>query len=280
MSIFYQDSPGKSRIYISLNINYAPHLHRQIELLTVLEGQLTVTVEQTSYELHPGQGVIVFPNQIHSLKTPCSSKILLVIFEADFCHGFRQQFQKGVPQQNDFSLKELSPHSSVAADGLIRLTREFERGTSLPEPTLTRAKGYLTLLLTDVLPSLTLLEKTDNADLALEQQVLLYLDSHFTENLTLELLSRKFGVSIFRLSRLFSKHLNMSFTHYVNSRRLEYAKDLLANTELSVTQIALDTGFGSSRTFFREFRQVYSVTPGEYRRIQLLPEPEESLPLF
>ena len=103
-------------------------------------------------------------------------------------------------------------------------------------------------------------------DLELEQRLLLYLDTHYTEELSLESLSKEFGVSRFVLSRIFTEKLHTTFPDYVNSRRLDYARDLLLSTELSVTQIALDVGFGSSRTFFRAFHSAYHTTPGAYRR--------------
>ena len=55
----------------------------------------------------------------------------------------------------------------------------------------------------------------------------------------------------------------------------EYAKELLSNSGLSVTRIALDAGFGSARSFFREFRRAFHVSPGEYRHDDTIPEPEE-----
>lgn len=267
MSIFYQSRAESIRFYTSENNTYAPHLHRQAELLVVLEGGLTVTVEQNSYPLSAGNGALIFPNRLHSLDTEKSSRILLCIFDSDFCHSF-SSFFRGSAAVPVFRMDSLSPHSQTALDGLLELTGEFLRGAAIPEDVVLHAQGYLTLLLTDIFSALTLRSQPGYTDLELEQQLLLYIDSHYTDNLSLTLLSREFGVSPFRLSRIFSDRLYTTFPKYVNSRRLEYAADLLSGTSLSVTRIGLDAGFGSTRTFFREFQKRYGATPGEYRKLQ------------
>lgn len=266
MSFFYQNRKEQLYLYLSNNNPYAVHLHRQLELIYVLSGSTTVTVEQQDFSLKPGQGVLVFPNQMHGLKHVEPGQNLLCIFEPDFCHSFRHFFQNKKPAHNDFTLSTLSEHSRIALQGLKELASAMEKDRPTPSGVQVYAEGYLTLLLADLLPTLPLQERKSTTDLELEQRLLLYLDAHYTEELSLESLSREFGVSRFVLSRIFTEKLHTTFPDYVNSRRLDYARDLLLSTELSVTRIALDAGFGSSRTFFRSFRDTFHTTPGAYRR--------------
>lgn len=267
MSIIYQNNTERLRLFTSENNSFATHLHKQIELMVVLEGSLTLTVDHVSRTLHAGDHALIFPNQLHTLQTVGSSKILLCIFDGDFCHSYRKYFLNNIPAANNFAVEQLSSHSKTAVDGLLLLTGEFPRGTRIPAPILALAEGYLTLLLADIFAHMELVPRTVSEDLELEQKLLIYLETHYTEDLSLEILSREFGVSRFTLSRLFTDKLHTSFTYYVNSKRLEYACNLLLSTDLSVTQIALDAGFGSSRTFFREFHQAYHTTPREYRKM-------------
>lgn len=273
MSIFYQNNRERLRLYTSENNTFASHLHRQVEWILVLEGSLTVTADHRRDTLTPGQGALIFPNRLHSLYTDAAqgSRILLCIFEPDFCPGYRKYFQNDLPDKNCFDLNALSAHSHLAAEALLQLTECFDRKASVPAYICNLAEGYLSLLLADLLTSdtlysLRLQRKKGGEDLELEQRVLLYLDEHFTEELSLELLEREFGISRFRLSRLFSEKLRIPFPCYVNSRRLEYARELLTTTDLSVTNIALDAGFGSSRSFFRTFKEAFHMTPNAYRR--------------
>lgn len=273
MSIFYQNNRERLRLYTSENNTFASHLHRQVELILVLEGSLAVTADHRQETLMPGQGALIFPNRLHSLYTDADrgSRILLCIFEPDFCPHYRKYFQNYLPDGNRFDLSALSGHSRLAANALLQLTGCFDRRASVPSYFCNLAEGYLSLLLADLFSSdagysLCLQRKKSGEDLELEQRVLIYLDEHFTEELSLELLAKEFGISRFQLSRLFSEKLQTTFPGYVNSRRLEYARELLGTTDASVTNIALDAGFGSSRSFFREFKEAFHMTPNAYRR--------------
>lgn len=273
MSIFYQTSREPLRLYISQNNTYASHIHKQAELIIVLDGELTVTTDQENHQLQKGQGILVFPNRLHSLytDTQTGSHVLLCIFETDFCPHYRKYFQGYLPTRNTFELENLSSHSRLATEQLFALTKCFDRKSPIPSYIRNLAEGYLSLLLTDLfIPSaanpLPLQHQKGGEDLELEQRVLIYLDEHFTEELSLDHLSKEFGVSRFHLSRLFSDKLKTGFPSYVTSKRLEYARELLITTNLSVTVISLEVGFGSSRSFFREFKAVYHMTPNEYRK--------------
>ena len=266
MSIFYQNRSEKLRLFTSKDITFSTHLHKQVELLIVLNGKVSLTVDHVSYMLEKDMYAVIFPNQLHSFETHTHSEILLCIFDTDFCHSYQKLFLNKLPLSNTISSSVLSGHSRTAAGGLLELTTGFQRGNSIPPRILALAEGYLTLLLADLFAHMELAPRTISEDLELEQKLLVYLETHYTENLSLEILSKEFGVSRFTLSRLFTDRLHTSFPYYVNAKRLEYACNLLRTTDLSVTQIALDAGFGSSRTFFREFRQAYHTTPREYRK--------------
>lgn len=266
MSIFYQNRTDSFYFFTSSNNTYPAHLHRQIELLVVLEGSLIVTADHEQYNIEADSGIIIFPNQLHSLCTKNYSKILLCIFDREFCHSYQNIFQKGRLKNPVFNLNHLTPHGRISIDGLLALTAHWSKGKPIPKPTLALSEGYLTLLLAAIFTNIELEFINTSSDLKLEQNILLYIESHYRENISLEVLSKEFGISRFRLSRLFSQKLHTTFPGYVNSKRLEYAKDRLDSTNLSVTQIAFDAGFGSSRSLFREFQNYYGMTPGEYRK--------------
>lgn len=266
MSIYYQNRTEHFIFYTSHNNTFATHLHKQVELLIVLDGNITLTVNSNTYSLNSGKGAIVFPNELHSLKTENESRILLCIFDTDFCHSYQSLFQTRVPASHCFVLQELSRHSRIATGGLLNLTNEFTKGQPIPAAIQAVSEGYLTLLLADLFAHLPLCNPEIQGDLELEQRLLIYIDGHFTENLSLDILSKQFGISRYSLSRIFTDKLHTTFPYYVNAKRLEYAKDLLCTTALSVTRIAMDAGFGSSRTFFREFKSYFQATPNEYRK--------------
>jgi len=266
MNIKEQNKPKNIRFFVLYNNETAIHLHGQAELIVVLDGLLKATVDQIEYTVSPCHGIVIFPNQIHSLKSLGKSQILMCLFYPEFNHRYLECLKKLTPVNPFFCLTELSNHSRIAIDGLLALQAECPTDMPVPEKVLALAEGYLTLLLADVLNEMNLTDKKNAPVLELEQKLLIYIDTHFKDSLSLDILSNEFDINRFRLSRIFSERLKISFTHYVNSRRLEYAKRLLRSTKLSIIQIALESGFSSSRTFYREFSNHYGLTPKEYQK--------------
>jgi transcriptional regulator GlxA family with amidase domain len=90
-------------------------------------------------------------------------------------------------------------------------------------------------------------------------------DSHLHEPLTLSLLASQAGMSTRTLARRFDAETGRSALRWVSDRRITRARTLLEDTDLSVTDIAFATGFGSLGAFRRQFARATGTTPREYR---------------
>ena len=82
-----------------------------------------------------------------------------------------------------------------------------------------------------------------------------------------ESLARRLGVGSRHLRRLFLRHLGASPIAVAQTRRLHFAKKLIDETRLPMTQIALASGFGCVRQFNETIRKVYSRTPTQIRKL-------------
>ncbi|MBC5784354.1 helix-turn-helix domain-containing protein [Ramlibacter sp. USB13] len=83
---------------------------------------------------------------------------------------------------------------------------------------------------------------------------------------SVEGLAQRLGISDRHLRRIFDTHLGVSPLQYLQTRRLLSAKQLLADTALPITQVALVSGFGSVRRFNAAFTAHYGLSPGAVRR--------------
>ena len=92
-----------------------------------------------------------------------------------------------------------------------------------------------------------------------------YIDSHFSENITLELLAATFFFTKEYLSRLFKKRYSCGIYDYVLQVRMENAKLLLQDKNLQIQQIAYQTGYKDSNYFSKAFKTFYGISPTEYR---------------
>lgn len=93
-----------------------------------------------------------------------------------------------------------------------------------------------------------------------------YMREHYREELKLSELAAVFGYSEAYLSRMFRKYAKVNFKTYLQDIRMAYAYRELMNTDNTVSQIALDNGFASSRAFSREFSKRYGKLPSEMQR--------------
>jgi AraC-like DNA-binding protein len=97
------------------------------------------------------------------------------------------------------------------------------------------------------------------------QRIREYIDGHLEENIELETLADTAGLSKWHFARAFKQSVGMPPHFYLIQRRLERAQKLLAETDLSLAQIALKSGFSDQSHFSRRFRMFLGVTPRSFR---------------
>lgn len=104
-------------------------------------------------------------------------------------------------------------------------------------------------------------------DTSITRKILLYIESHLDQELSLERIAKEFSYSKFYIARIFKDHTGVTLYKYVQGRRLNEAARKLAETKRPVTEIALEAGYGSQQAFTQAFRCIYNCTPQEYRRV-------------
>ncbi|MEG2420999.1 MAG: AraC family transcriptional regulator [Oscillospiraceae bacterium] len=95
-----------------------------------------------------------------------------------------------------------------------------------------------------------------------------YIDAHFKESITLDLLSGLAHVNKYYLVHTFTKEYGISPISYLISRRIQESRYLLAETDHSLSQISHALGFSSPSYFSQSFRKLQQTSPMEYRRSQ------------
>lgn len=92
-----------------------------------------------------------------------------------------------------------------------------------------------------------------------------FINSHYNEKFTLEDISVGCNISVSHLTRLFKASTGYTVVEYTNNLRIKKAAELIKNTELSISEIALKTGFASFSYFGKMFSKYYGVSPIKYR---------------
>ena len=94
-----------------------------------------------------------------------------------------------------------------------------------------------------------------------------YITDHCTENISVEELADLAGFSKFHFARLFKQFTNMSCYEYLTQKRIAHAERLLIEPNLSITEVAMRSGFNSLSTFNRIFKASKNCTPSEYKNL-------------
>ena len=94
---------------------------------------------------------------------------------------------------------------------------------------------------------------------------MIYISKHYTEDITLNKVASEIGVTPVHLSRTLSGASVMCFTDIVNCLRLKEAKRLLEQTDMPISELAYEAGFGSIRNFNRLFEKYFKCMPKDIR---------------
>ena len=93
-----------------------------------------------------------------------------------------------------------------------------------------------------------------------------YMQEHLAEEVSLSVLSEEFHLNPQYISQLFKNEIGVGFLSYLTNIRMEKAKKLLVSTQLSMVEIAEQTGYGDYRVFTKVFKKTEGITPSQYRR--------------
>lgn len=127
--------------------------------------------------------------------------------------------------------------------------------------------SYITLIIIECLKSGKTLSTTDKkTQYHYVKSSVGYIELNYKNHITLEDVAKQLNITSNYLSQIFPKYSGCSFIEYLNSYRVEQAKNLIINTDLSLTEIALNTGFGSLCSFSRAFNKYEGYSAREFKQ--------------
>jgi two-component system, response regulator YesN len=130
--------------------------------------------------------------------------------------------------------------------------------------------AYLRRKVSDILAGKRGQELTGNPENINKEDFLLdgvaiYIDNNYSDELTRDLLAERICMNKYKFSKIFNEKFGQSIKSYINNIRVKKAAELLKNHDLGIMDIALSVGFGSVGHFDRVFKEIYGVSPKEYR---------------
>ena len=239
------------------SVHVPPHLHEAIEIIYVTDGTVELGVGQELFHMEQGDFAIVFPNVIHHYQVfgQGENKAIYLFLDTSLAQNFYEDLQKYSPAYPIIDKEHV--HMDI-----VNSIKALENNTE-GNPMIIQA--YVHIILAHVFSDMEMTDK----DLVGGDDIIYcaveYIAKNFREDIHLEKMAYDLAVSKYVLSRMFAKTFHCNFNKYLNGIRLNYAISALENTNESITNISLDAGFESQRTFNRVFKDRYKMTPREYR---------------
>jgi len=262
--MFYESKESSFFIVNETNpLQYPLHVHPYIEVVHAVKGITEMQIGTERYRIENGEIAVVFHNIPHDYHTPSTignTQLHIMNCYVDLLPMLKTQLLGKYPKN------PVLHKSQIHEDVLYAEHRLFEASHYGTTHTPELVSSLVTSLLIRVFPYLSLADYQEYMPQDLTSDILAYISQHFTEDISLASVAAAFGIGKYAVSRIFSNVLKVSFLHYINSLRIDYAVYLLINTDLNITNIAMECGYHSQQTFNRIFKELYSCTPKEYRK--------------
>lgn len=260
---------------------FPAHRHDFLEFSFVLEGEGTEAINGKVHPMRPGTFTFVLPYQVHEIFTAPGRPLVLYNCMFGINCLLDSRGETGLaglisePGEELPSFVHFEEEEQTRIRQLIdEMFREY-RGDELWRSALLRSRLAELLIRFDRLRQ----ERRLRARPAASRQrppgalpagrtiwhVVNHIHSHYSDELTLSALAEQFCYSPSYLSELIKNTTGQTFVRFLHDLRIRHACGLLASTDMSVSEIALEVGYGSYKTFARMFRETKGVTPREYR---------------
>ena len=230
------------------------HFHSNIEICIVEDGSVEALVNDSKKILKRGDVAISLSYDSHSYVSGDDARYSVLLLPDDICDKFYAVMQ---------AKKLASPFLCDAECGTRIIDYLLQIKSDSANEFLRIGGVYLLLGL--IKERLLVETFTDNADSVLLSRLLLYIHKNYNKKITLASISKAFGYHPSYISSYFKAGVNLSIVRYINVIRLKNAILLMQHKKHTVTQIAMDCGFSSTRTFYRVFRQEFGCSPKEYK---------------
>lgn len=255
------------------------HAHEYIEMLYCLSGTHEILLNWKSHTFTTGDMVLVNSREIHQIRAVSHgiSSYIVVRFEPELLY---------TSYQNAFELKYMLPFTLNERTPQKVFQAEEIKDTFLPEifyellrDYTDQPYGFEFALRTNICriflwvlrywnqSGITLHTAVEDSGLIEQfQHVLDYLNKNYDQDISASGMAALCHMSYSYFSRMFKKVVHRSFREYLNYIRISKSELLLATTDLSITDIAMQTGFSTSSYFIQQFKLYKKISPKQFRK--------------
>ena len=237
------------------------HIHQCSEVIIVMSGEMNAIVSGEEKVLREGDVAVISPFAEHCLTSKSEVEFWLCVFSGsliapvlshdDIYSTRSSSFFKISDELYEFIKKRL-PDSG---EEMVPFDYENQR----------RMLVILLSLFNEYFSATNVISMAKSKK-SLFSEILIYLDMHYSEPLTIHTVSKALGYTPRHLSRQLAPLHEYNFRSLLNLFRVERAKIKLRQSDAKILDVSMECGFVSERSFFRSFIKSEGITPNEYRK--------------
>ena len=248
------------------------HWHNEFEIIYVRSGFLTVSISGESYIGKTGEAFVVSPGNLHLMGSQTGTvDYYTFLFPLKYI-SFRTDDmldEKLLEPLNSGHLMICPRVKDTAKELCEQLIKIYEAKNDESESKITtqvRTKIILLQFILEMWKKGFVIENDTSGRNTVEKEMVSYIQQNFTGKISLREFGEQFHLSEKYISRYFKEHFHITLSQYVTYLRLEHAKQLLQDTDIPVTDVAMQSGYQNVSYFIRSFQKAYAVSPLKYRK--------------
>jgi len=258
------------------DLNYPVHWHSAIELIMPINKNYEVQLRNKTYLLKESDILIIPPLDMHGITVPPDSKNglrLILMVEPTILFSLPGISDSVISQYNiNLITHEKMPeiHGDIQRL-LMDCYNEYKKDDKYQISAMYARIIDIFVTLSRYCDQKFLHRDNTQANkrqdyIARLNSVFDYIDSHFTEKLTLEKVTEIAHYSKFHFERIFKVFTSKSFNQFLKEKRINYSEALLLDPKSTIMDVALNSGFGSVGAFNRAFKEIKHCTPSQFRK--------------
>lgn len=274
------DLPQGASIHLEYLMQHKPHtmpsmhVHTHYELFYLMGGERTYFLNDRTFSLKGGDIILIPPDVLHKTVSHGSSfyERTLISFEGSFIEDLVKIHPALDPKEIfKTELLQVKAEDKTLIEMLIfKMLQEQDSDKETSQIQLQLLLAELLLILKDMQSGILALPVSYPNEMHEKiSEIIQYINSHYMDPLSLELIEERFYMSRYHFCRNFKAITGMTFTEYLNVIRVQEAQKLLRNTSLPVHEIALKSGFETQSHFSRVFKSQSQMTALRYRHSAL-----------
>ena len=261
------------RIWLNnIPVGFKSHWHSAIEIIVPMENWYKALINEEEFQINPGDIFIIPPGEVHELIAPESGKRFIFLMDISIISRIRGF--AGIQSLLTHPLHITKESYPLVYDDLyqmlVQIRNEYFENSEYSDLVIQARLIDLFVRLAEnhihsdeLFPDVKPYKQKEYVQKF--NQTLEYIDSHYTEDISLGTIASHAGFSKYHFSRLFKIYTDYTFCDYLCYRRIKAAEELLAIPDYSITDVAMQAGFSSISTFNRLFKQHKGCTPSQYR---------------